>query len=231
MKRFLIVFLSLSIMGSISMAKTVIVPGDAPTISGGIAEVEDLDTVLVMPGTYYENLDISGRTIVVMSEAGPDLTIIRPADSSLPIVNIDNPETRQTFFPEIIGFTFTGSSVMHTIYVGGTSEPLIADNIFYDNIGEFVYDKGVITCYGEFSAPLIERNIFYDNKGVCCVWVVEGFAQVYNNTLTGNRTGILSGGNPTVLNNIIASSIGTGMDGTFLLNDYNNVWGNAIDYG
>jgi hypothetical protein len=149
----------------------------------------------------------------------------------LPIVNISNPETKQTYFPELIGFTITGSTIADGIYIDGSSEPLITDNIFCDNVGSFIYDKAVISCYGAFNAPVITRNIFYNNNGVCCVWVLGGFAQVVNNTLNSNRAGILSGGNPTVMNNIVTNSIGTGFDGSFAANDYNNVWNNGTDYG
>jgi len=221
----------LLLFASLTHAKSFVVPGDAPTISGCIAETEDFDTILVLAGTYAENIDLSGRTITIMSERGPAETILQPSDISSPIITIINLETKATHFPEIIGFTITGSVNSHAIFIDGSSEPLIRDNIFCENVGEIVYDKAVITCQGQFSAPVIERNRFYKNNGIACVWVIEGLALIMNNTLDSNRAGIISGGIPTVKNNIIVNSIGTGMDGTFTFNDYNNIFGNGTDYG
>ncbi len=234
MKRNLIyypIIIIILLISSLSFAKTFIVPGDAPTISGCIPETEDYDTILVLAGSYYENIDLSGRTIRIISEAGPEETLLYPYDDKTPIISIINLESKTTFFPEIIGFTITGSSSSHAIFIDGTSEPLIRDNIFCENVDEFVYDKAVVTCQGQFSAPVIERNIFYKNNGIACVWVIDGLAQIINNTLDSNRAGIISGGIPTVVNNIIVNSIGNGMDGSFSLNDYNNVFGNGTDYG
>ena len=73
--------LFLSFVGSLllagpSVAGTIRVPADYPTIQAGINQAIDGDTVRVNPGTYYENLDFDGKAITVVSENGPEVTII-----------------------------------------------------------------------------------------------------------------------------------------------------------
>jgi hypothetical protein len=60
---------------STTPAHTIVVPSDQPTIQQGIHASVDGDTVLVMPGTYLENILIDGD-IAVRSAGGPAVTII-----------------------------------------------------------------------------------------------------------------------------------------------------------
>src|SRR5262245_49399637 len=50
--------------------------GDAPTIQAGVDSGGMGDTVLVGPGTYYENIDSLQGGVVLISEFGPESTII-----------------------------------------------------------------------------------------------------------------------------------------------------------
>ena len=84
------------------------VPAEYPTIQAGIdAALSSLDTVLVAPGTYLENLVTRGIPITLVSEAGPAATII---DGSNP----DDPDSASVILAlsalSIEGFTITGGS-------------------------------------------------------------------------------------------------------------------------
>ena len=46
--------------------------GDFATIQGAIDGVDQGDTVIVHPGTYYENIDFGGKNIVLRSEDPDD---------------------------------------------------------------------------------------------------------------------------------------------------------------
>src|SRR5689334_1044970 len=68
--------LMLATMASLSAGNVIHVPGDQPTIQAGIAAAANGDTVLVMAGTYYENINFNGKAIIVTSEQGAGLTVI-----------------------------------------------------------------------------------------------------------------------------------------------------------
>src|SRR5205814_7634056 len=55
---------------------TINVPAAQPTIQAGINAASNGDTVLVAPGTYYENINFMGKGITVTSSGGPSVTTI-----------------------------------------------------------------------------------------------------------------------------------------------------------
>ncbi len=70
-----VVIVALILLPSTTLAATIHVPGDQPTIQAGIDAAAAGDIVLVAPGIYYELVTITDP-VVLMSEQGPDVTII-----------------------------------------------------------------------------------------------------------------------------------------------------------
>ncbi len=151
---------------SLAFAATINVPADKPTIQAGINAASNGDTVLVAPGTYYENIRFYGKAIVVTSSGGPGVTTIDGGSKGgLATVVFADGETNNSV---ISNFTirgggdaaFSGTSD-GGIYVTESS-PVIQHNIVTAN---YCHDIDV-----EFGTALIVNNeisgVLQDTQGV-----------------------------------------------------------------
>lgn len=142
-------------------------------IQEAILASADGDVVLVLPGTYLENIDFSGRDIRVESRDGPLVTTI-DGGAIWSVVTIAGGETRAA---TLRGFSITNG------YGGGTgtfdlgggirifdAAPTIVGNRIFNNVASF---GGGIDC--DESNPLIIGN------------------EIFNNTVSDNHLRHLSG--------------------------------------
>jgi parallel beta-helix repeat protein/predicted outer membrane repeat protein len=172
MKR-LLVFLLFMVFPVAGMAATIHVPGDQPTIQAGIDAAADGDTVLVAPGTYVENIDFLGKAITMISEQGPEVTIIDGSSPSDPdygsVVTFVSSEGLDSV---LNGFTLTNGTGTYypTLgFLGGgilcdqSSSPTIIHNIITGNSVD--YCGGGILC-NLSSSPLIAHNTIEENESI-----------------------------------------------------------------
>ena len=120
-----------------SPAATIRVPADQPTIQAGINAAATGDTVLVAPGTYYENIDFKGKAITVTSSGGATATIIDGGGiAGLAVVTFNSNETRTSVLSNFTvrngGDSTFGSAEYGGVWVRAAS-PTILNNIIVNN--------------------------------------------------------------------------------------------------
>jgi len=167
------------------------IPDDQPTIQAGIDASENGDTVLVMPGTYFENLNLKGKNILLgslfittgdLSHVGT--TIINgsmPAhpDTASCILIIRGEDSTCV----IAGFTITGGQ-------GTRWEDEHGPGRWYTEGGGILIQN---------AAPTIRNNIITGNEAV----------RKGTRTVSAGGGAIRCGdGNPHILNNMIISNKG-----------------------
>lgn len=206
------------------------VPDDFLSIQDAIDNIPDGDTIMVGPGTYQENLVLSGKRIT-LTGSGRDLTILTPAIANDPLLILQNIQDSIMFS----GFTVTGGGSNNTIFISNVADVIIKDNTFRDNIPIGGNNIEVISCSG--TNAYVTRNLFYNNGGIGCVGLLGGssLSRIINNTFDGNERGLVSiAGGGIVINNIVSNSLDYGINGgssDFTQLDYNDVWNNNVDYG
>ena len=211
---------------SIAWAATIRVPGDKATIQAAISSATNGDTVLVYPGTYYENICFRGKKIVLTSRycETSDTTFILSTilngsngagSDTGSVVRITNGEDSTAVLQ---GFTITGGSGTNWtdehgagvyregggVLVAGCS-PTIQFNLI---IGNTVSKNSKVTSAGGGGMrigdgnPSILNNIVVGNTGRYGAGVVLNYtgATVRNNIMTGNSGGQDYGGGALWIN-------------------------------
>ena len=139
------------------------VPGQYNSIQSAISAADELDTVLVQPGAYYESINFLGKNIVVGSlylTTGQidhiDRTVIEGGNNRRP-ATFENGESHAA---RLIGFSLRNGNV----HLGGgifcrESSPTLRNLYIYENRAD---DGGGIYCI-EQSSPVISNVYIIDN--------------------------------------------------------------------
>lgn len=128
------------------------VPGDYGLIQDAIQAARNGDEIIISPGTYYEAIDLLGKTITVRSSDGPRVTTIDGTGLDTSVVTCkwgEGPATR------IEGLTITGGNALHGggMYTEFYSSPTVSNCKFTKNAASYgggMYNSGstptVIDC-------------------------------------------------------------------------------------
>jgi hypothetical protein len=207
--------------GQLNAASIIRVPANQTTIQAAINAAVNGDVIQVAPGTYVENLNFLGKAIRVVSDQGPQVTII-DGNRAGTVVTFASGETSQSV---LSGFTLRNGNATASpggsgggVYVENSS-PTILGNIITNNWGGA--DGGGIASY--LGSPIIQGNMITNNiqtpgysggAGGGGIGIVGGeTTQILNNYISNNSwaTGgggisLFSAGTATVLNNVIANN-------------------------
>lgn len=223
--------------------ETRVAPIDYPTIQAAIDASNDGDTVLVMPGVYFEIINFRGKDITVTSTDPDDprvvgYTVLNGEDRG-PVVTFADGETSQAV---LAGFTILGGTGARiatfetetgarTLVGGGVhcfrASPTITKNVIARNMMPFNITGPtdadvVITCgagIGAYDcAPTITHNTVKNNSayaggGIFCYY---GEPTLHNNVIAENA-GYIGGGLFTlagaIYNNTIVANDASLSDG------------------
>ncbi len=185
-------------------ATTIRVPENLPTIRAAVDAAYEGDTILVAPGTYTgpdnRNIDFGGKNLVLVSESGPELTVIDCQDSGRGFI-FDDGESPQS---RVEGFTIRdgkGSSG-GGIYVNGANPTIVGCVVFSSHAsnGGGMYVRNVTEMTITDCQFLGNETMGY-GAGLCCQigslrLDIEGC--VFSGNTAGYGGAIAFGGNSDV---------------------------------
>ncbi|NQT63846.1 MAG: T9SS type A sorting domain-containing protein [Candidatus Marinimicrobia bacterium] len=147
------------------------VPTDSSSIQGGINGAIDGDTVLVQPGTYFENINFNGQNVIVMSENGADSCTIESAAGVFENGTVVIFENGENHTAELKGFTISG----------GNAESM-GGGILCENSSPVLKDLKIINNHSGYSAA-------WDGIGVGGgIALINSDAYVYDSIISSNLT-------------------------------------------
>jgi hypothetical protein len=207
MKKTIFTFILICLSSQILISKTLKVTQDYSTIQAAIDAAQNLDTILVSEGVYYENISYKGKGIVVTSRyfiTNDWQTVLNTVIDGSKCINKDTASVVQFLHNEdstavLDGFTITG----------GSGSRYSFGNLWQEG-------AGVIMSY---SSATVRNNFIFRNTTV-----------PQGSTTDGGGGGIASMyGNPTICNNVIAFNT-SGYAGGVVLNWSNGTIRNNIIY-
>ena len=211
-------------------AQLIFVPDDQPTIQAAINAAAPSQQIVVRPGTYAENINLGGKSVLLTSEKGPDVTIIDGGQHDSVVTYTGGERGILAGFTirnGRSGFDTPGFGSGGGIRLSNGARPQILQNVITNN--RACNGVGISS---NFSSPDIRENLITQNIQFGCSGGVGGagisisgdegqflFTQIVDNTITNNSLNSASGagislfaaGDAEIRGNIIASNTATGL--------------------
>jgi len=246
MKRAILLSLAILLIATIqAQAETRLVPADYATIQQAIDGSNDGDVIIVEAGTYHENINFSGKNIILTSTDPNDPVIVAATiidgNGQGSVVTFENGETSEAV---LAGFTITGGyGTVNLLFGEGivwgagiyckNASPIIKRNVIANNYGALGTGDTLSECYGGAIAcveceAIITHNIIRNNTAFAG-------AGIMTYPFSDPAIGAGSPGHPIISNNLIydnSANIGGGV--VLLYNGQlinNTIIGNDSSYG
>src|SRR3989344_1436273 len=200
-------------------ARTIFVPNDYASIQSAIASSTHEDEIVVSTGTYIENINISGKNIILRSTNPQDQAVVSSTiiDGSAQAQTVTFGGTESASC-ELSGFTICNGNAPNDVLGGGIvgnhTHATIQNNIIRNNVANWL-GGGIGFCDGIIQNNVIENNRSLDNGGrggglVACQGTIQNNLILFNSATRG-------GGGFHYCNGIIQN---------------NTIWGNSAgEYG
>jgi len=195
------------------------------TIQEGVNVADDGDTVFVMGGTYFENIVISSSlyligesiTLTVLDAGGQHKNILITGGSG-----------------EIRGFTILNSGTDYSDGYSNAGIYVIRNIPGSWSISDNVFKNHPQVALSVFDEVDVIRNVFDSCAQTGILISYDGIATIRNNTIMNCLQAINATVNATsvdIQNNLISSNYyGVSVHNSSYIVDYNDVWGNNINW-
>ena len=219
------------------------VPGEYPTIQSAIVAAVDGDTVLVAPGTYFENIDYIGKDIWVQSDSGAEVTILDGGRAG-PVVTFAGGESDQAVlngFSIVNGDAESGGGILcqgsspiitdcriagNSAGLGGgvlfsSSRATIMYSTIADNLAD-AFSGGGIACTGSADPMIINcdvlRNSAADSGGgvfsdLSMPWIMNSRIADNQASANGGGIGLINGSNAMIVGCVVSGNAASSYGG------------------
>lgn len=212
-----------------AFAATIKVPLQYGTIQAAINAAVTGDSVLVSPGTYYENINFNGKAVSVLAVRSPRLTVI-DGRSRTSVVTFSSGEGATSVLSGfVIQHGFGGSANNNACLDDGggicisNASPTIEYNIIRNNSA--CEGAGISISFG---SPLVQENLIENNVQAGCSGGIGGggisvggaaSARILNNIIESNAMtsaggggiSLFAAGTPLISGNIIRANSASGI--------------------
>ncbi len=249
---YFLITLFIIIIGNLS-ASIINIPADQPTIQAGIDIAAEGDTILVSPGTYYENIEIVQKNDIHIIGSGVDVTVIDGNENGH-VVKFNHASGSISE----LSITNSGDDPLYSsgIFTSFSTVEIISNNVYNNCYGIAISNESTVQINGNrvtnnigfrtisimSSVATLTHNLVADNQYSGIYNDVWSTITIINNTLVGNNNHIGITVN-AIEQQLVRNNIICGFEfGIFVLGDqlsavpfvdisYNDVWNNSIaDY-